>query len=122
MKINYSRTKLTLVIGLVVAICIGGVVVYAATSTILGIGYLRRSEITNGSATFTARRLTIPSGEVGVWHYHPGIILSAVGPQTPEDINNGLTGSVTIEDGCGGSQTFEPGQGFEQIGGVCTGR
>jgi hypothetical protein len=26
-------------------------------------------------------------------------------------------GAVTIEDGCGGSETYGPGQAFEQIGG-----
>ncbi len=115
MKIKYSRIKLTLAVGIGAAIFCG-VVVYAATSTILGIGNsVEPSEITDSPAIYTARRLTIPPGEVGAWHYHPGIITSAVGPRTPED--SGLTGSVTIEDGCGETQTYSPGQGFEQVGG-----
>ncbi len=108
-KPSYTRVNLTLIIGL--GILIGfGVVVYAATATILGVGNMPHSEIVNGPATLTARRLTIPPGEVGGWHYHPGIILSVIGTPTNQ-------GSVTIEDGCGGAETYVPGQAFEQIGG-----
>jgi quercetin dioxygenase-like cupin family protein len=108
-KSSYSRVHLTLGIGLS-ALIVCGVVAYAATSTILGVGTMPHSEIIDGPATLTARRLTIPPGEVGAWHYHPGVILSVVGTSTN-------TGAVTIEDGCGGSETFAPGQAFEQIGG-----
>ena len=108
-KLGYSRVHLTLVIGFG-ALILGGVIAYAATSTILGVGSMPHSEIIDGPATLTARRLTIPPGEVGAWHYHPGIILSVIGTSTN-------TGAVTIEDGCGGSETFAPGQAFEQIGG-----
>ncbi len=40
-------------------------------------------------------------------------VVGNVGSPMP-DVNRG---SVTIEDGCGGAETFGPGQAFEQIGG-----
>ena len=114
MKFNPSRLKLTLLIG-IGALAIAGVVVYASTATILGVGSMPYSELVDGPATLTARRLIIPVNDPpSAWHYHPGFILSTVGDvQAP--IEN--TGSVTIEDGCGTSETFGPGQSFHQLDG-----
>lgn len=105
MQTNPLRKKLALVVGLGV-IGLFGVIAYAASSTILGVGTVAHSEILNGPATFTARKLTIPPGEVGVWHYHPGFITSVI-----------KRGTVTVEDGCGGGETFNAGQGFEKSDG-----
>jgi quercetin dioxygenase-like cupin family protein len=79
------------------------VVVYAATPTILGIGTASHSDIVGGPATLTVRKLTIPAGEVGGWHYHPGLITAVI-----------TRGTVTVEDGCGGAETFTAGQAFEK--------
>ena len=111
-----SRTRLVLIIGGLFAATFG-VISYAQTSTptILGQGNMEYSELTGGPATFTARRLIIEAGApASAWHYHPGMILAAVGDRTEPITNNG---SVTIEDGCGGSETFGPGQAFHQIDG-----
>ncbi len=105
MKTNPLRKKLALAVGLSVVILFGAVA-YAATSNILAVGTMPHSEVIGGPATLTARQLLIPPGEVGGWHYHPGTLLSVV-----------KRGAVTIEDGCGGEETFTAGQAFEQIGG-----
>jgi quercetin dioxygenase-like cupin family protein len=105
MTMNPLRNRLVLVVSLSVVVLFGAVV-YAATSTILGVGTNLHSQIVNGPATMTARRLTIPAGEVGVWHYHPGLITAVI-----------TRGVVTVEDGCGGSETFTAGQAFEKNNG-----
>jgi hypothetical protein len=114
MKTNHLRKKLALAVGLSVVVLFG-VVAYAqmSTATILGVGDTPHSELIDGPARLTARRLLIPPGTPpSAWHYHPGILLAVIG--TPANINRG---AVTIEDGCGGQETFGPGQAFEQIGG-----
>ncbi len=118
MKANLLRNKLALAVGL------GGVVIFGAiayaqmsTATILGVGDTPHSEVIDGPARLTARRLLIPPGTPpSAWHYHPGTLLSVVGNvgSAMPDVNRG---AVTIEDGCGGQETFAPGQAFEQIGG-----
>ena len=110
MRMNFLRNRLALVVGLS-AVILFGVVAYASTATILGEGTMPYSGVIDGPAKLTARRLIIPVGDPpSSWHYHPGTLLSVIGTQTNR-------GSVTIEDGCGGSETFGPGQAFEQIGG-----
>jgi quercetin dioxygenase-like cupin family protein len=102
MKMNPLRNRLVLVASLSIVVLVAAVT-YAATSTIFGIGTSLHSEIVNGPATMTARRLTSPAGEVGGWHYHPGLITAVV-----------TRGTVTVEDGCGGAETFTAGQAFEK--------
>ena len=110
MKTNLRRNRLALAVSLSVVALIG-VVAYASTPTILGEGTTPYSEIINAPAKLTARQLIIPPNDPpSAWHYHPGTLLSVVGTQTNH-------GAVTIEDGCGGAETFGPGQAFEQIGG-----
>lgn len=126
MKTNQSRIKQTLMISLVFVI-ISGIIAFVASAasfpTFLGIGNMAYSEIHNGPTTMTARQLLItpetPPADNAGWHYHPGIILTVVGNagSTDPNVNPNNTGSVTIEDGCGGEETFAPGQAFEQIGG-----
>ncbi len=118
MKMNFLKNKLALVVGLsVIILC--GAVAYAqmSTATILGAGDTPHSEVIDGPARLTARRLLIPPGTPpSAWHYHPGTLLSVVGNvgSPMPDVNRG---SVTIEDGCGGAETFGPGMAFEQTGG-----
>ncbi|MGH9928418.1 MAG: cupin domain-containing protein [Pyrinomonadaceae bacterium] len=102
MKMYPLRNKLVLIVGLGVVVLFS-VVAYAASSTILGVGINANSQIIDGPATMTARRLTISAGEVGGWHYHPGLITAVV-----------TRGTVTVEDGCGGAETFTAGQAFEK--------
>jgi hypothetical protein len=110
MRTNPLRKRLALAVGLGVLL-LGGVIAYAATATILGEGTMPHSAVIGGPAKLTARRLIIPVGDPpSAWHYHPGTLLAVVGTAANQ-------GSVTIEDGCGGSETFAPGQAFEQIGG-----
>lgn len=110
MKTNPLRNRLALAVGLTAAALLGAVA-YAATPTILGEGTTPHSAVIGAPAKLTARRLIIPPDDPpSTWHYHPGTLLAVVG--TAEN-----RGSVTIEDGCGGSETFGPGQAFEQIGG-----
>jgi hypothetical protein len=110
MKKNLLRNRLTLAVGLV-AVVLGGAVAYASTATILGEGTTPYSKVIGGPAKLTARRLIIPVNDPpSSWHYHPGTLLSVVGTAANR-------GSVTIEDGCGGSETFAPGQAFENVGG-----
>jgi quercetin dioxygenase-like cupin family protein len=97
-----TRRRLALVVGVSVVILLGAVG-YAATPTTLGVAHNVDSQIVNGPATLTARKLVIPGNEVGGWHYHPGIITAVV-----------TRGTVTVEDGCGGGETFTVGQGFEK--------
>ena len=102
MKMNPLRNRLVLVVSLSVIVLLG-VVAYAATPTVLGVGTNLHSQIVIGPATMTARRLTTPAGEVGGWHYHPGLITAVV-----------IRGTITVEDGCGGAETFTAGQAFEK--------
>lgn len=126
MRTKLSRIKLTLIVSFSFVIA-SGVIAFVASAasfpTFLGIGNMVYSEIHDGPATLTARKLLItpetpPADNVG-WHYHPGIILSVVGNvgSTDPNVDPNNIGSVTIEDGCGGEETFSPGQAFEQIGG-----
>lgn len=100
---NFSR-------GLVIAISLGvilfSVIAYAATTNILAVGTIPHSELFDGPATVTVRTLTIGPGEVLAWHYHPGYAYSVV-----------KSGTLTVEDGCGGEETLTAGQAFEELDG-----
>ena len=97
-----TKTRLAVVVGLT-SLTLLGAVVYAATPTPLGVAHNVNSTVVGGPVTLTARKLVIPAGEIGGWHYHPGIITAVV-----------TRGTVTVEDGCGGGETFTVGQGFEK--------
>jgi quercetin dioxygenase-like cupin family protein len=96
--------------GFVIAISLGaalfGVIAYAASTLILAVGTIPHSELFDGPATVTVRTLTIGPGEVLAWHYHPGYAFSVV-----------KSGSLTVEEGCGGEETLTPGQAFEELDG-----
>ena len=105
MKMNHLRNKLTLVVGLSIVLLFG-VIAYAATTVILAVGTIPHSELFDGPATVTVRTLTIAPGEVLAWHYHPGYAFNVV-----------KSGTLTVEDGCGGEETLTPGQAFEEMDG-----
>src|SRR6266536_3520671 len=84
------------------AVLLVGVTVYAATSVINAVGTMAHFEPFNGPATMTARNLFINANEVLPWHYHPGIgALTIV-----------KTGTLTVEDGCGGEVVYPQGTAF----------
>jgi len=100
MIMNCSKTKLTSVIG--VSLLVIGVV-YAAVPLELWVGTSNHIGLWNGPSTLTARTLKTPVGEsTGPWHYHPGYVYNVV-----------RQGTITVEDGCGGAQSYSAGQAFE---------
>ena len=103
MTMNPLRHRLALVVSLSVVVLFGAVVYAAESGLPTGGGLATIWSQVSGPATMTARRLTIPAGEVGGWHYHPGLITAVV-----------TRGMVIVEDGCGGSETFTAGQAFEK--------
>ena len=100
----------------VIAISLGAVLLgftaYAAVIEILAVGTIEHSELFDGPATVTVRKLTIrhgvdgQPGETLPWHYHPGYAFNVV-----------KSGTLTVEDGCGGEETLTPGQVFEELDG-----
>lgn len=104
MKIKTMSRRLVLAISL--GAVLFGVIAYAATTVILAVGTIPHSELFDGPATVTVRTLTIKPGEVLAWHYHPGYAFSVV-----------KSGTLTVEEGCGGEETLTPGQAFEELDG-----
>jgi len=84
------------------AVILIGVTVYAATSVTIGVGTFPHFEPFGGPATITTRTLSISANEVLGWHQHPG-----VGAYTIVK-----TGTLTLEDGCGGEVVYPPGSAF----------
>ena len=83
-----------------------GVPAYSSVSEILAVGTIPDSELFDGPATVTVRKLTIDPGEILTWHYHPGRAYSVI-----------LSGTLTAEDGCGGEEVLTAGQAFEEVSG-----
>jgi quercetin dioxygenase-like cupin family protein len=104
MKVRTLSRGRVFAIGLgVLLLCVG---VYAATTVILAVCTIPESQLFNGPATVTVRTLTINPGESLAWHYHPGYAFNVV-----------KSGTLTVEDGCGGEETLTPGQAFEEMDG-----
>ncbi|HUE82344.1 MAG TPA: cupin domain-containing protein [Pyrinomonadaceae bacterium] len=99
------RTLRSLVIA-ISAVLLIAVTAYAAVTVILAVGTIPDSQLFNGPATVTVRTLTISPGESLAWHYHPGYAYNVV-----------KSGTLTVEDGCGGEETLTPGQAFEEMDG-----
>lgn len=76
------------------------------TPVILGSGTTPESSIVVGSAEFTFRKLTTAPNDTGAWHYHPANVFNTV-----------VSGTIRIEDGCGGVLSYKAGQAFENMGG-----
>ena len=106
MKTETSRKKLAIAIATTIGVALLCVTVYAATTNILAVGTIPNSQLFDGPATVTVRTLTIPPGEVGAWHYHPGYAFNVV-----------KSGTLTVEEGCGGEESLTPGQAFEEVEG-----
>lgn len=103
MKRITSNRKLTLVLVLC-AITVCAVTAYAVvTSVSLANGTIPFSELFNGPADVAMRQITMQPGDTIPWHYHPGRAYVIV-----------KSGTVTEEDGCGGSEVFTAGQAFEE--------
>jgi quercetin dioxygenase-like cupin family protein len=96
-----TRLQRAIVAGLG-AVLLVGATVYAATSVISGTGTIAYYAPFNGPATMTARSLFIGANEVLSWHQHPG-----VGAYTIVK-----TGTLTVEDGCGGEVVYPQGTAF----------
>jgi quercetin dioxygenase-like cupin family protein len=106
MRTKLLRNRLALATGLSVVILFGAVA-YAAVTNILAVGTIPHSGLFDGPATVTVRTLTIKPGETLAWHYHPGYAFNVV-----------KSGTLTVEDGCGGEEeTLTPGQAFEELEG-----
>jgi quercetin dioxygenase-like cupin family protein len=99
-------SKKWLAAGTVASLTAFAIWLHASTATILGVGNLSYSAAVNGPADVTFRQFTSVPGEVGPWHFHPGAVHNIV-----------TAGAITIEDGCGGEQTYTAGQGWEQLDG-----
>lgn len=104
MNTNISWKRLVLVVGLGGALL--GIPGYSSVSEIIAVGTIPHSELFDGPATVTVRRLTIDPGEILTWHYHPGRAYNVV-----------VSGTLTAEDGCGGEEVLMPGQSFEEVSG-----
>lgn len=74
---------------------------YASTSQVFGSGAIEYTDAVGGPTTVTMRTLTIAPGEVLGWHDHPGTVYTVV-----------VSGTLTVEDGCGSEVTYAQGQGF----------
>ncbi|HXG95373.1 MAG TPA: cupin domain-containing protein [Blastocatellia bacterium] len=107
---NYSKNRLMLVISIGVVFFFGIAVYSGATQTInaettpIAVGTIEHSELFNGPATVTVRQLKIAPGEVLAWHHHPGRAYNVI-----------KSGTLTVEDGCGGEETLTAGEAFEEV-------
>ncbi len=97
-----TRLKRVIVIGLGVLLLGGAASVYAATSVIRGVGTMAHFGPFGGPAPMPSRSLFIDANEVLPWHQHPGI-----GAYTIVK-----TGTLTVEDGCGGEVVYPQGTAF----------
>lgn len=91
--------------GIAAAVLLAGCVAlaaHAATPQTIGSGTMQYSEAFGGPATLLMRTLTIAPGEVLGWHQHPGS-----GAYTVV-----VSGTLVVEDGCGGEAVYSQGQAF----------
>jgi len=88
----------------VLGICLIGVTAYSAVNQMIAVGTMEFSDEFGGPATITMRTLTIAPGEVLGWHYHPGL-----GAYTVV-----ISGTLTVEDGCGFESVYTAGQAFRE--------
>jgi quercetin dioxygenase-like cupin family protein len=99
MKINATKKWMTLSAGSAVLLAI---TLNAATSNVIGVGTMTHSDLFGGPATVIMRTLTFEPEEVLGWHAHPGIGAYTIVTQ----------GTLVVEDGCGGEQTYAAGDAF----------
>lgn len=77
----------------------------AAVTQIIATGAMEHSELFDGPANLTVRRLTIAPGEVLGWHAHPGVGAYTIVTR----------GTLTVEDGCGGEVAYSTGAAFLEL-------
>lgn len=111
MKPNTSWKRLVIVVGLAVALLAinaysGTTQTISSETTPIAIGNILNSELFDGPATVTVRQLKILPGEVLAWHYHPGRAYNVI-----------KSGTLTVEDGCGGEEVLHAGDAFEEVSG-----
>jgi len=104
MQNNTSWKRLVILVASCVALT--GIQAYSSVSEIIAVGTIPHSELFDGPATVTVRKLTIEPGEILAWHHHPGRAYNVV-----------LSGTLTAEDGCGGEEVLTAGQSFEEVSG-----
>jgi hypothetical protein len=99
-------TKRSTILGMMIglAVVLLAFTAYASVTNILALGTIPDSQLFGGPATVTVRTLTIKPGEVLAWHYHPGYAFNVV-----------KSGTLTVEEGCGGEESLTPGQAFEEM-------
>lgn len=100
------KFKIAAVVAVSLAVVVSAAIVYAQSTTPLAVGTIPHSELFDGPATVTVRTLTINPGNSLAWHYHPGYAFNVV-----------KSGTLTVEDGCGGEETLNPGDAFEEMDG-----
>jgi hypothetical protein len=96
-----TRMKIGIGAG-IAAVFVVGITVYASTSLIMGVGTFAHFDPFGGPATMTTRTLSIGANEILGWHQHPG-----VGAYTIVK-----SGTLTVEDGCGGETVYPQGTAF----------
>lgn len=96
----------SVVIAISLAVVFLGVTVYSQTANTLIEGTIPDSKVFDGAAKVSVRELTIKPGEELPLHYHPGHVFIVV-----------KSGTLTVEDGCGGEKKLTPGQGLEEMNG-----
>jgi quercetin dioxygenase-like cupin family protein len=102
MKKLFSKRRLT--IALVFGVLIISVItVQALTSVRLATGIIPSSEVFNGPTEVTVTHITMQPGDTIPWHYHPGKVYVVL-----------QSGTITEDEGCGGSEVFTAGQAFEE--------
>ena len=92
-------------IAICLALAVLYVTVYSATSNVIE-GTISDSKVFDGPVKVTVRVLTLKPGEELPLHYHPGHAFNVV-----------QSGTLTVEDGCGGETKLTAGQGFEEMNG-----
>lgn len=100
MQINVPKQGVALAAAM--GASLAAITAWAAITDVLAVGTMAHSDLFGGPATVTMRRLTVTSGEVLGWHYHPGVGAYTIVTR----------GRLFVEDGCGGEQVFTAGQAF----------
>lgn len=100
MKGNPQKKPVIIAIG--VGASLLAIAAHAAISEVIAVGSIAHFDLFGSPAAVTVRRLTIASGEVLGWHYHPGVGAYTIVTR----------GRLFVEDGCGGEEVFTAGQAF----------
>lgn len=109
MKTTRSRNKIALVSSLcaaalfAVSVAVNGYAQQPIQTTILADGNIDHSVLFDGPAFIRMATQIYQPGANGPWHHHPGRAYVVV-----------KQGTLTEEDGCGGTEEFSAGQSFEE--------